>query len=244
MKVVLITGSSKGIGRDIAKVFAKNGYAVVVCYNKSKESAEKVCNEIVNSGGNAILTKVDVTNIDDIKNMVSYVISSFGHIDVLINNAGVAHNALLIDESEENIDAILDTNLKGTIEVTKYVLPHMLKNNGGKIINISSIWGSEGASCESVYSASKAGIIGFTKSIAKEYAYSNITANCICPGVVDTDMNKNLSTEELKDLVDSIPQKRMLRGEEIGELALFLANNTGDYITGQSIIVDGGFLLV
>ncbi len=244
MKVVLITGSSKGIGRDIAKVFAKNGYAVVVCYNKSKESAEKVCNEIVNSGGNAILTKVDVTNIDEIKNMVSYVISSFGHIDVLINNAGVAHNALLIDESEENIDAILDTNLKGTIEVTKYVLPHMLKNNGGKIINISSIWGSEGASCESVYSASKAGIICFTKSIAKEYAYSNITANCICPGVVDTDMNKNLSSEELKDLVDSIPQKRMLRGEEIGELALFLANNTGDYITGQSIIADGGFLLV
>lgn len=243
MKVALITGSSRGIGKEIAKVFAKNGYSVVICYNKSKEDAQNLCEEIIKFGGRAIIFKVDVTNIEDIKNMLKYTIYCFGHIDVLINNAGIAHKALLIDEDMNEIDSIIDTNLKGTINVTKFALPYMLKNGGGKIINISSIWGSEGASCESVYSASKAGIIGFTRSIAKEYAYNNITANCICPGVVDTDMNKNLSEKELEELVESIPQKRMLKGEEIGELALFLANKTGDYITGQSIVIDGGLLL-
>ena len=169
MKVALITGSSRGIGKDIAKVFAKNGYSVVICYNKSKEDAQNLCEEIIKFGGRAIISKVDVTNIEDIKNMLKYTIYCFGHIDVLINNAGIAHKALLIDEDMNEIDSIIDTNLKGTINVTKFALPYMLKNGGGKIINISSIWGSEGASCESVYSASKAGIIGFTRSIAKEY---------------------------------------------------------------------------
>lgn len=243
MKVALVTGSSKGIGKDIANIFAQNGYAVIICYNKSKANAENLYDEIINKNGNAIIAKVDVTNIEDIKNMLAYAISCFGHIDVVINNAGIAHKALLIDEDMAEIDSIIDTNLKGTINVTKFVLPYMLKNGGGKIINISSIWGSEGASCESIYAASKAGIIGFTRSIAKEYAYNNITANCICPGVVDTDMNKNLSSQELNELVESIPQKRMLKGEEIGKLALFLAERTGDYITGQSIVIDGGLLL-
>ena len=243
MKVAVITGSSRGIGKDIAKVFARQGYAVIICYNKSKECAENLCDEIVKNGGNAISTKLDVTNVDEIKNMLSYTVKCFGHIDVVVNNAGIAHKALLIDEDESTISNIVDTNLKGTINVTKYALPYLLENGKGKIINISSIWGVEGASCEAVYSASKAGIIGFTRSIAKEYAYNNITANCICPGVVDTDMNKNLSKQELDDIVESIPQKRMLKGEEIGNLALFLAEQTGDYITGQSIVIDGGFLL-
>ncbi len=243
MKVAIITGSSKGIGKDIAKVFASQGYGVVVCYNKSKQYAENLCDEILKNGGNAICTKVDVTNVDEIKNMLNYTIECFGHIDVVINNAGIAHKALLIDEDLSMIDSLIDTNLKGTIYVTKCALPYLLKNGKGKIINISSIWGKEGASCESVYSASKAGIIGFTRSIAKEYAYNNITANCICPGVVDTDMNKNLSKQELDDLIENIPTKRMIKGEEIGNLALFLAEQTGDCITGQSIVIDGGFLL-
>ena len=243
MKVVVITGASRGIGSEMAKVFASNGYHCVICYNNSEMMAQKICKDIIQSGGNAITVKVDVTNSEEIKSMIDYVIMSYGHIDVLINNAGIAHKALIIDEEESQIRNIINTNLIGTIDVTKQVLPFMLKNNGGKIINISSIWGEVGAACESIYAASKAGIIGFTKSIAKEYAYNNITANCICPGVVDTDMNKNLTTEELTQLIEDIPQKRMLKCEEVANLALFLANETGDYITGQSIVMDGGFLL-
>lgn len=242
MKTVLITGASRGIGREMAKLFANASYAVAINYNKSQKEAQTLYNEIIKLGGNAVLFKADVSNAQEVNQMVNYALSCFGHIDVLINNAGISKKGLLIDEKDEITKSIIDTNLIGCINTSKYCIPCMLKHGKGKIINISSIWGNCGASCEATYSASKAGLIGFTKSLAKEYGYNNIQVNCICPGVIDTDMNKNLSDEELDDILKNIPMGRLGEGKEVANLALFLAEK-GDYITGQVITVDGGFSL-
>ena len=242
MKTVLITGASRGIGREMAKLFANASYAVAINYNKSQKEAQTLYNEIIKFGGNAVLFKADVSNAQEVNQMVDYTLSCFGHIDVLINNAGISKKGLLIDEKDEITKSIIDVNLIGCINTSKYCIPCMLKYGKGKIINISSIWGNSGASCEATYSASKAGLIGFTKSLAKEYGYNNIQVNCICPGVIDTDMNKNLSDEELDDILKNIPMGRLGEGKEVANLALFLAEK-GDYITGQVITVDGGFSL-
>ena len=243
MKTVLITGASRGIGKQIAKQFAKHGYNVAINYNKSIDKAKSLYEEIISLNANAILVKADIKNSNEVKKMIEKTIACFGHIDVLINNAGISYKGLFIDENNEITKEIIDTNLLGAMYTSKYVLPHMLKNGGGKIINISSIWGKVGASLECSYSTSKAGLIGLTKSLAKEYGYNNIFVNCICPGLVDTDMNKNLSKQELEDVINQIPAKRIGKTEDISNLVLFLAENTGDYINGQIITVDGGFTL-
>lgn len=243
MKTVLITGASKGIGRQIAKQFAQKGYNVAINYNKSENEAKSLYDEITSLNTNAILVKADIKNLNEVQNMINKTISCFGHIDVLVNNAGISYKGLFIDENDKITKEIIDTNLLGAIYTSKYVLPYMLKNGTGKIINISSIWGNVGASLESTYSASKAGIIGLTKSLAKEYGYNNICVNCICPGLIDTDMNKNLSKTEIEEIIKQIPAKRIGKTEDISNLVLFLAECTGDYITGQVITVDGGFTL-
>ncbi len=243
MKTILITGASRGIGREIAKLFAKNGYNVAINYNKSINDAKSLYNEIVSINANAILLKADVKNPNEVKQMVEDTIACFGHIDVLVNNAGISYKGLIFDESDEQTQEIINVNLLGSIYTSKYVIPSMLKNGSGKIINISSIWGNVGASLESTYSASKAGLIGLTKSLAKEYGYNNICVNCICPGVIDTDMNKNLSKSELDETIKQIPAGKIGKTNDISNLVLFLAESTGDYITGQIITVDGGFTL-
>ena len=240
MKTVLVTGASKGIGAEIAKTFANYGYMVGINYNKSFDKAKELYDEITKNGGNATLLKADVGNEKEVKKMVDEFVLFAGHIDVLINNAGVCSKSLFVDEDEETTKKVIETNLFGTINASKQVLKHMTNNQSGKIINISSIWGNLGASMEATYSASKAGVIGLTKSLAKEYGYSGINVNCICPGVIDTDMNNNLSSQEKNDLESQILAQRFGRPQEVAELALFLAEK-GDYITGQIITIDGGF---
>ena len=243
MKTVLITGASKGIGRAIAKEFANNGYSVAINYNKSKQDAYSLFEEISSHNGCAMLCKADVSNQDEVSQMVNDVLTEFGHIDVLVNNAGISSKGLFIDESYIEMLNLINTNLISAINLSKKVIPSMIENEKGKIINISSIWGNVGGSMEVSYSTSKAGIIGLTKSLAKEYGYNNINVNCICPGAIDTQMNNNLTSEEMSELVTQIPARRLGRTEEVAKLALFLAEDTGDYINGQIITIDGGFTL-
>ena len=242
MKTILITGASRGIGRSIALAFAKLGYFVAINYNNSEEKAKALLNEIVSDGGNAGLYRADVSSYEQLCLMFENVIKDVGHIDVLVNNAGISTKGLLIEEKNEDTANVINTNLIGTINASKLAIRNMLNHGGGKIVNISSIWGNVGASMEATYSASKAGIICLTKSLAKEYGYNNIQVNCICPGVVDTDMNKTLSKEELLTLTEEIPAKRLCMPEEIAEVVKFLTQDTG-YITGQVITIDGGFTL-
>ncbi len=239
-KVVLITGASRGVGASMATLFAQNDFCVAINYNKSENEANKLANQITTCGGTAICVKADVSNFNDCKQMVENVIKTFGHIDVLINNAGIASYNILIDETPNNIANIINTNLVGTINCTKLVAENMLKNDGGRIINISSIWGEIGASGESVYSATKGAIIAFTKAMAKELAYNNITVNCISPGIVETDMLNNLTQKEKQELLSLVPLNRLAKPEDVAELALFLASNNSNYITGQIISVNGG----
>ena len=240
-KVVLITGASNGIGMELAKSFAGEDYCVVINYNKSEQNATNLANELYANGHNAITYKADVSNEEQVENMIKYVIDVFGHIDVLINNAGVCSYNILIDETLPSISEQLNTNLLGTIICSKIVAKQMIKQNYGKIINISSIWGICGASGETVYSASKGGIIAFTKALAKELAYSNILVNCIAPGVVDTKMLNHLSNNEKNQLLNEIPLGRFATPKDISNSALFLASDKASYITGQIIQVDGGF---
>lgn len=242
-KVVLITGASRGLGAEMAKQFALNGYKVAINYNKSKTQAETLVNELNNQGYTAMCVQADISNASEVNVMIKSVIKTFGHIDVLINNAGVCGYNLLIDETENSIQNIINTNLIGTINCTKEYVSHMLSRECGKIINISSVWGLYGASNESIYSASKGGIIAFTKAIAKELSYSNINVNCIAPGVVDTEMMKNFTEDEKDGIKLNIPFGRFASPVEIAKLALFLSSEDASYITGQVIQIDGGYCL-
>lgn len=242
-KVILITGASNGIGKEMAKMFAQNDYKVVINYNNSQKTAIDLANEICSNGQTAIAIKADVSNAEEVANMIDEILNTFGHIDILINNAGISSNNLLIDESAEMINKVINTNLLGTINCTKKVCKHMIKREYGKIINISSIWGLNGAANESVYSASKGGIIAFTKAMAKELAFSGITVNCIAPGVVNTNMMKFYSETEKNEIQSQIPLGRFASPNEIANLALFLASKQADYITGQVITIDGGFTI-
>ncbi|HOV42272.1 MAG TPA: SDR family NAD(P)-dependent oxidoreductase, partial [Oscillospiraceae bacterium] len=191
METVLITGASRGIGRETAKLFSKNGFNVVINYNKSEKDALELLSEIKN----AAAIRADVSNRKEVFEMIEKANSIFGGIDILVNNAAVAGQMLFQDISEEEWDRIFDTNVKGAFNCTQAVLPHMLHKKSGKIINISSIWGITGASCEVHYSASKAALIGFTKALAKELGPSGITVNCVAPGIINTDMNSSIPNE-------------------------------------------------
>ncbi len=241
MKTALITGASRGIGEAIARKFAKNGYNVVINYLNSREKAEKLANELNNGKVRAVAIRADIGDPVQAKILVKQTLEIFGRIDVLVNNAGISLTKLLIDTSSNEIENLMLTNLLGPIYVTKETLPSMISNNYGKIVNISSMWGNTGGSMETVYSASKGGIIAFTKAISKEVGFSNINVNCICPGMILTDMTSGYSIEDMKIIQDQTSLGRIGQPTDVAELAYFLASEEANYITGSVINVDGGF---
>ncbi len=242
-KTILITGSSKGIGAATAILFAQKGYNVVINYNDSYESASLLCRSLVSNGYSVMTHKANVANRLEVELMVKETLYKFGSLDILVNNAGVTHQALVSETDEVDFDRIMDINLKGTFNCCKAVIPSMVSQKSGKIINISSMWGQVGASCEVAYSASKAGIIGLTKALAKELAPSGITVNAIAPGLIETGMNSNLTIEELTDFVSTIPLERMGSADEIAAAIEFLASENADYITGQVLGINGGYVI-
>ena len=220
-KIVLITGASRGIGKETAKVYAENGYDVAINYVSEKTDVEGIKKEFQDMGVKCLMIKADVSNEEDVNNMVEKVISEFGKIDVLVNNAGITKDTLLMRMSKEDFDKVIDINLKGTFLVTKAVSKYMMKKRCGSIINLSSVVGVAGNSGQSNYSASKAGIIGFTKSIAKELASRNIRANAVAPGFIETDMTNVLKDEVKESIGNQIPLKRMGTAREVAEVIYF-----------------------
>jgi len=239
-KVALVTGGSRGIGRSIALELVKAGAVVVISYSKNEAEAEETLRLIKKLGGFGKSIKGDVSIYKDASEMIDFTIKSFGSIDILVNNAGISHVGLFMDMQENQWNNLLDIDLKGVINCSHYALQHMVRQKKGNIINISSIWGNSGASCEAVYSAAKGAVNSFTKALAKEMAPSNIIVNAISPGVINTEMNNWLTKEEKEELTNEIPMQRFGSPEDIGKLAVFLASDAASYITGQIITVDGG----
>ena len=242
-KTVLITGSSKGIGAATAILFAQKGYNVVINYNESYESASLLCRSLSSHGYSVITQKANVANKLEVDLMVKETLYKFGSLDILVNNAGIAYQGVITETDEIDFDKIMDVNLKGVFNCCKSVIPSMVSKQAGKIINISSMWGQVGASCEVAYSAAKAGVIGLTKALAKELAPSGITVNAIAPGLIETSMNSHLSIEELSDFVSEIPLARMGNADEIAAAIEFLASDKADYITGQVLGINGGYVI-
>lgn len=242
-KTAIITGASRGIGKETAQLFANNGYNVLINYNSSKSKAVELCQSLINKGFSADVFKADVARRAEVDEMVGYCIEKFGNIDVLVNNAGISKISAFGDISETEWDEIITVNLKGVFNCCQSVLPYMLKNKKGWIINISSIWGMTGASCEVHYSAAKAGVIGLTKALAKELGPSNIQVNCIAPGIIETDMNSNIGDEESGKLKENTPLMRFGTALEIAHSILFLASEDVSFITGQVISPNGGFVI-
>ena len=241
-KVALITGGTRGIGKAIAKKFAENGYNLVINYVSENTDLEKLRNDI-NSKNEILFVRVNVGDFASSEELVKQAIEKFGKIDVLVNNAGITRDNLIMRMKEEDFDNVINTNLKGTFNVTKNVVPYMMKKRSGKIVNISSVVGVSGNAGQCNYAASKAGIIGFTKSIAKELASRNILANCVAPGFIDTDMTEVLSDSVKENINSQIPLKRMGTAEEIAKAVYFLAGEDNTYVTGQVLNVDGGMLM-
>lgn len=242
-KTVIITGASRGIGAATAILFAQKGYNVVINFNESYQSANLLANSLSENGYSAIALKANITNRLEVELMVKEAVYKFGGVDVFVNNAGVAYQALITDTDEYDAARIFDINLKGTFNCCKAITPIMVEQKYGKIINISSMWGEVGASCEVAYSAAKAGVIGLTKALAKELAPSNITVNAITPGLIDTSMNANLSEEDLKAFIEEIPLGRIGNPNEIAAAIFFLASDAANYITGQVLGINGGVVI-
>ncbi len=243
-KTVLITGASRGIGAATAIYFAKMGYDVAINFLKDEVSAKKVLNEVEALGRKGLLLKADVADQTAVTKMVADATQIFGKIDVLVNNAGIAKQALFTDVTEEEWNRLFSVNVGGMFHTISAVLPQMVHRKEGAIVNVSSIWGICGASCEVHYSASKAAIIGATKALAQELAPSNIRVNCIAPGVVDTEMNHNLSQEDLDNLKQETPLGRLGTPEDIAKAIYFLADNQwSSFITGQTLSPNGGFII-
>lgn len=234
MKNVLITGASHGIGKACAYEFASMGFKVFINYSKSRAEAEAVAEK---TGGTAI--KCDVSNEDEVRNMIETV-NGVGGTDILINNAGVSQIKMLCDTTNEDYDNIFNVNMRGVYLVTKYAMQSMVSKKQGRIINISSMWGCTGASCEVLYSASKAAVIGFTKALSKELGPSGITVNCIAPGVIATRMNSELDENTISDLKLETPLMKIGTPEDVAKTAAFFASEKAGFITGQIISVDGG----
>mgnify|MGYP000873568869 FL=1 len=242
-KIALVTGGTRGIGREIAVTLAKEGANVAITYTSNEEKAFMVLEEIKTNGVNAIAVKANVVNNDEVLNMVKTVEEELGTIDILVNNAGITKDNLLIRMSEEDWDSVLDVNLKGVFLCTKAVARTMMKKRYGKIINISSIVGLSGNIGQGNYSASKAGVIGFTKSMAKELASRGVRVNAIAPGFIETDMTNILKEEIKNEMIKSIPLNSFGKPKDIANLVVFLASEESDYITGQVIKVDGGMAI-
>lgn len=242
-KVALVTGASRGIGREIAKLYAKNHAYVIVNYNGNKELADNVVADIVAEGGKAESYCCNVSSYEDVEAMIKYIITTHGSVDILVNNAGVTADGLLMKMSEADYDKVLDINLKGTFNCIKHVSRQMLKQKAGRIINMSSVVGMYGNAGQVNYAASKAGVIGITKSVAKELGSRGITVNAIAPGFIETDMTEAMTKEAKKQVSDHISLKRLGQTKDVADLALFLVSENSTYITGQVIGVDGGMSL-
>ncbi len=241
-KTVLITGASRGIGACCALLFAKHGYNVAVHYNKSKEQALEIKAQAESAGVLAAAFQANVEDSAQVNRMVTGVLDTFGRIDILVNNAGIAQQKLLTDISDEDWRHMLDVNLSGVFYCCRAVLPHMIREHRGAVVNISSMWGITGASCEVHYSASKGGVITMTKALAKEVAPSGVRVNCVCPGVIQTEMNAPLSPETLEALKEETPLGRLGTPLDVAKAVCFLAEEElSSFITGQVLGVDGGF---
>ena len=235
--VILITGASRGIGREIAIKLAKNGNRVIANYNKSEQRA----NILKQENNNIEIYKADVSRREEVHKMVTDVIQKYGKIDVLINNAGISEEKMFIDVTDADWNRMINVNLYSVFCVTQEVLPSMVAQKNGCIINISSIWGLVGASCESIYSVSKAGIDAITKSLAKELGPSGIRVNSIAPGIIDTDMNKNLNQQEMDQIKESIPLEKIGKAIDIAKCVEWLVDDK--YTTGQIISINGGWII-
>ena len=239
-KVILITGASRGIGRALAYGLAQDDSNIIIAnYNRSEDKANELKDELVSNGKNIEIYKADVSKRNEVEDMVSFVINKYGKIDVLINNAGISFVKMFTDVSDEDWNHVINTNLYSVFVTSQEVAKNMISRKSGVIINISSIFGVIGASCESIYSVTKAGIDTMTKSLAKEFSYSNIRVNSIAPGLIDTEMNNDLSEDDIKALEEEIPLGRMGRPEELVSTVKMLIENT--YITGQVIEINGGW---
>ena len=241
-KVVIITGASRGIGKGIAEIFAKNGANVAFTYSSSASSAQELENELTALGVKAKGYQSNAADFNEAEKLVNDVLADFGTVDVLINNAGITKDNLLMRMSEEDFDAVIDINLKSVFNMTKAVQKTMLKNRAGSIINMSSVVGVKGNAGQANYAASKAGMIGFTKSIALELGSRNIRCNAIAPGFIETEMTAKLNEDVVKGWRESIPLKRGGSPDDVANVCVFLASDMSAYVTGQVINVDGGML--
>lgn len=240
-KVVVVTGGSRGIGAQIVKTLANKNYKVILNYNNSKEQAEKIQQELLEQGNEIEIIKADVSKREETEKLIQFAINKFNKIDVLINNAGISQEGLFTDVTEEEWQKIINTNLNSVFYCNQQALKYMIPEQQGCIINISSIWGETGASCEVAYSTTKAAINGMTKALAKEVGPSNIRVNAIAPGIIDTDMNRNLTNEELEPIKEQIPLNKIGKALDIAKCVKWLIED--EYTTGQIISINGGWYI-
>jgi 3-oxoacyl-[acyl-carrier protein] reductase len=242
-KTAVVTGGSRGIGRAIALMLAAKGADVVVNYTSNQEAALAVVKEIEAAGASGMAVKADVSKAEEVENLVNEVLNKFGSIDILVNNAGITRDNLIIRMTEQEFDDVINTNLKGAFICTKTVSKVMIKKKSGKIINVSSVVGIIGNAGQSNYAAAKAGLIGFTKSMAKELSKRGINVNAVAPGFIETDMTSKLPEKVKEEFANNIPLQRAGKPEDVAKAVLFLASEYSDYITGQVINIDGGMVM-
>lgn len=240
-KVVVVTGGSRGIGAQIVKTLANENYKVILNYNNSKEQAEKIQQELLEQGNEIEIIKADVSKREETEKLIQFAINKFNKIDVLINNAGISQEGLFTDVTEEEWQKIINTNLNSVFYCNQQALKYMIQEQQGCIINISSIWGETGASCEVAYSTTKAAINGMTKALAKEVGPSNIRVNAIAPGIIDTHMNRNLTNEEIEQIKEQIPLNKIGKALDIAKCVKWLIED--EYTTGQIISINGGWYI-
>ena len=242
-KVALVTGATRCIRKAIALELADNGYDIVLNYRNANDELKQTQKEIEEKNVNCFLVYGDISKFEDCENIAKQAIDEFGRIDVLVNNAGITRDGLIMRMKKEDFESVIDTNLTGTFNMTRNIVPFMIKQKNGRIINLSSVVGIAGNAGQTNYSASKAGVIGFTKSLAKEVASRNILVNAIAPGFIETDMTKVLSDNVKEAILNQIPLKRMGEAKEVAKLVKFLVSDDSKYITGQVINVDGGMVM-
>ncbi len=242
MRTAIVTGGAKGIGAAAVRLLCERGFSAAIHYHTSEEKASALSSFLVSKGYDAFPVQADVTDPEQVKKMVETVLNRNSSIDVLVNNAGVDHWQLFDTVTDEQWRRVIDADLTGAFHCCRAVLPQMLLQKYGRIVNIGSVWGQVGASCEAVYSAAKAGVIGLTKALAKETALSGITVNCVSPGAIDTDMMKRFSADEVAAFCEEIPMGRLGTPEEVAQAIAFFASEQASYITGQVLGVNGGFI--